>query len=747
MESSDWGGSSTSHATAPITAAIPHNPQVFPLSFDDAKDLKKRVQELELATGKEISNLGDGASSSKNKIYVCRHYIEIKKAYEAKVKQEKGIEYLKVHPFRGDGACAFRIAARKSKAKGGDSRWFLSSSTVLQHNPTCSSVLKVKKSHLMADQKFRAALHDAAAGDKMSLKSVKAVAHANGFGDAATPASVLKDARADAIREHDKLYFEKFTELPSFLHQYANEHPLSYYKIKTTGNVPGGKFEAAFCMFGPALQYIRLHGKDVSGADFGHSRHRHFVGVEAIGMFQTGSGKLIPVWAAVFGGSTKNECGWAWGWCAEQLVICGAQDLYNGKTCFTDRAKGASYFDAKFATLTSVYCGRHILANARAQAPKSEKIFHDNMFWRLQGSVSEMQYWHYLGQFEANYPTVKSYLQNIPRGDFIRYDQVNRGARMYGWRTSNQAETGQSVFKEARMEHPLDFFHTLALKVADVITQDQKNHAEWRVQPEGELGLVPDALVALRRSFERAVASSVRKIGPAKYHCKRQPAPAEDPGNTGSSMSGYCEHIVDLARGTCTCLKPQDHELPCTDVMAAHIMEKRSLEVIIANDSTLHRQGEPDGGGIIGKCYKLARDAEAINTTVPPLPTLADLEERRKNKQYSAHVASVAALLGIPVITAPPVRNRSEEGHGHNKRNRKKVGGGLPKTARRKSGLRSFAVLREQERRKNSKNCAKCTAAGRVGDDFSPWSHKGHRCPWERQSEVVVIYSSDSEGP
>lgn len=194
---------------------------------------------------------------------MCRHYIEIKKAYEAKVRAEKGPSYLESHPFKGAGACGFRIAARKTKAKHGDGSWHLQATPAsnLNHNPMCPSVFKVKRGHLLAAPGLREALHEACAGDKMSLGTVKTIALSNGLGDAAAANSVLYRARRDAEREHDKVYAQKWAHLPAFLHEYAQEHTLSQYRIKTADDVPGGEFEAAFCLFGPALEYVRKHGK------------------------------------------------------------------------------------------------------------------------------------------------------------------------------------------------------------------------------------------------------------------------------------------------------------------------------------------------------------------------------------------------------------------------------------------------------------------------------------------------------
>jgi hypothetical protein len=122
------------------------------------------------------------------------------------------------------------------------------------------------------------------------------------------------------------------------------------------------------------------------------------------------------------------------------------------------------------------YCSAHILRNVREHrgtttTPTLEKNFHDNMFWRLQGSRSADEYAVYLAAFEGKFPRTKAYLQAIDPKRWVRYAQIENGASTWGWRTSNAGEIGQGSFLgDLRKAHPLDFFSGLQVKVVTSLT-------------------------------------------------------------------------------------------------------------------------------------------------------------------------------------------------------------------------------------------------------------------------------------
>jgi len=54
-------------------------------------------------------------------------------------------------------------------------------------------------------------------------------------------------------------------------------------------------------------------------------------------MHQTGSGVVLPVWAACFGGQWRNESGESWKYCGDSVLKAGLGQLYPfGHANFTD---------------------------------------------------------------------------------------------------------------------------------------------------------------------------------------------------------------------------------------------------------------------------------------------------------------------------------------------------------------------------------------------------------------------------
>ena len=167
-------------------------------------------------------------------------------------------------------------------------------------------------------------------------------------------------------------------------------------------------------------------------------------------MHQTGSGVVLPVWAACFGGQWRNESGESWKYCGDSVLKAGLGQLYPfGHANFTDRHKGAHFFGQSIPGIISLHCTKHIIENARHYVCQAQKSFHDNMVWALQGSRSQGEYYVHLAKFNTNYPDVKvkracyylmqhiflsighlrkAYLELIPKEDWVHYAQVARGA-------------------------------------------------------------------------------------------------------------------------------------------------------------------------------------------------------------------------------------------------------------------------------------------------------------------------------
>lgn len=98
--------------------------------------------------------------------------------------------------------------------------------------------------------------------------------------DDGLPVTGLKSHRLYAARraveaEHHLVYAEKFAALPRYLHDVCMKSPFSWQDIKT--NQHNGEFMAAFLAFGPAVELIKTLGRNVSGADFGHSTNKVYL--------------------------------------------------------------------------------------------------------------------------------------------------------------------------------------------------------------------------------------------------------------------------------------------------------------------------------------------------------------------------------------------------------------------------------------------------------------------------------------
>ena len=471
---------------------------------------------------------------------------------------------------------------------------------------------------------------------------------------------------------------------------------------------------------GPVADVLRKCGRNVSGTDFGHSA-KMFQGVYAIGMFQLGSGAVIPTWVACFGGEWKTEDGHNWEWCAKQIKEAGLGDLYdNGHAHFHDRMKEAKFFEQQFTgagRLHALNCARHILENARKAAPKVEKDWHPNMFWAVQGAGSESEYYVKLGAFKTNYPQTYDYLKAVPVETWVRYKQIEKGARTYGWRTSNLAEIGQSIAKAMRALHPLEFFEEMLSSAFGTLAKEMKNQKEWSVSADGKAyGLVPFATNRAKALAEAARHCTITATGPNQYRSQYF---------DGGSFLTHSKRSVNLARGICTCLEFQEYGFPCKDAFAAYQSEGRSWEHVVKSSDV-----------VMDSSYKLlsADVLDAIVTQVVQPPQIDELEARR-DPDYAAALAVRAAAAGIPDVRAPAPR--VDEAHGNSKHARKKrrTDGAA---SRGRTSSRSFATT-QAEKQKSRLWCSKCRAAGRDGEEA--YKHRGSNCPFE----VSVVVDSDED--
>ena len=81
-----------------------------------------------------------------------------------------------------------------------------------------------------------------------------------------------------------------------------------------------------------------------------------------LGLFQMGSGTLLPVWTAVF--TSRSETKEMWGACADALIDAGLAEVYYNTVHFRDRHVGAKLFEvSSYILLFYYYCCTKIVYN------------------------------------------------------------------------------------------------------------------------------------------------------------------------------------------------------------------------------------------------------------------------------------------------------------------------------------------------------------------------------------------------
>lgn len=427
---------------------------------------------------------------------------------------------------------------------------------------------------------------------------------------------------------------------------------------------------------------------------------------------------LIPLWAACFGGTKKHESKWTWKKCAEQVKKGQLFEIYNTSTTFTDRAKGAPSFGEVFPDMVSLNCTLHIIKNARKAAPQSEKHFHDNMVWEMQGAKNEAEFFNSLGTMAKNFPYVADYLYNIDKKTWVHYAQINSGARTYGWRTSNIAEIGQSMFKTFRKLHPLNFFEAFAKVVFSKVGQAKADTAKWAEDPEcSEANLVPFAIAKAKELSNVGKNTRVNQLDDKQFETEYM-----------DSQRTHPTRCLDLTLGQCSCLQLQTYQFPCKDVFACGQKQGVAWLQLVKESST----SELLTASAVDSCYRLWVDpVSKISFTQFLAPDLETLQARRHNPFYAGVLSKIRQDRGIQQVMPPPVRVK--EAHGNNKRKRKVAG-------QSGSMLTRNMAARQSEEEKQSKKARRlaCTKCGST-------EHRAPGCPTTVRDTIIVLASSSED--
>ena len=334
-------------------------------------------------------------------------------------------------------------------------------------------------------------------------------------------------------------------------------------------------------------------------------------------------------------------------------MAAGLADLYPlGHTHFTDRHKGAPFFQDFLPGIIACSCSKHILDNARHKAPIPQKGFHDNMFWAVQGAKSLGEYHLQLTKFQHNFPAVKAYLEAIPRERWVHFAQHAAGAHTYGWRTSNMAESGQSWAKKMRSMHPLKFFNAFFTKCSVVITRELSNQKKWAAMDIcATSGYVPFAVNKAKELAQAGRNVQVLQVGPEQYQCQYY---------DGNAVAANVRRALNLATSSCTCLAYQTYRFPCKDVFAALQATQGNAWMNACKQANVY----------VDTCYHLQSDM-AIMMNPVMVPDMEMLVMMR-NSDYAMAMAMENEELGLSVVIAPPMRVK--EKHGNAKHNRKRKG-------------------------------------------------------------------------
>jgi len=362
---------------------------------------------------------------------------------------------------------------------------------------------------------------------------------------------------------------------------------------------------------------------------------------------------------------------------------------------------------------------------ASSTSPALEKGFHDNMFWKLQGSSTQEEYAANLAAFNAKFPNTMAYLKNIDPVRWVRFAQIEAGASTWGWRSNNAGEIGQGSFLgDMRKMHPLDFFAALQVKNFSILTKVADDHVVWKTQ---------------------SVHQRIRDVVPfaVDLFCKRTEAASNCTVEVTSATSGIVQYadassgrqhprrVVDILKKTCDCLEWKETEFPCKCALA--LVSKLGQAA-----NTFATENAHSSYHLFAEEYStIAKD---LSPVVPP--TAADLLAR---DDVAAEILAEmdSAPEDLSCVTAPP--RRTKEVHGNSKRKRKRKGQSQAASSGRTSSRSYTQATASSAAEKNAarQTCKKCRRAGRVDVEF----HKSSICPYDDgvPTDVEVITLSDDE--
>ena len=89
--------------------------------------------------------------------------------------------------------------------------------------------------------------------------------------------------------------------------------------------------------------------------------------------------------------------------------------------------------------------------NLRTHSSVKEKTYHKNQFWAIQDSENQEAYKANLKKVGHNFPTAATYLDKIPKEQWVSYAIYEKfGIHSHGYLTNGQVDQANGKFLEAR---------------------------------------------------------------------------------------------------------------------------------------------------------------------------------------------------------------------------------------------------------------------------------------------------------
>ena len=211
----------------------------------------------------------------------------------------------------------------------------ISNSSVLSHCTTCDVTPKPKAKQLRQSAAV-VSLMKASAGHA-SEKDIRA---AGAYGTTTVKPRVIYEMQAQFRDQLDLFYKEKFAALPAHLDELREANPGSVVTLQVDDE---GRFVSVFVMLAGVVECALRTGRGATSSDMGHLTNHIWDGVDAFGVYKTGSGRESPLW---WYRGTGFESGDKWDYIGTQVESMPAAVEFYSKdlTHIGDRMKGMVKF-------------------------------------------------------------------------------------------------------------------------------------------------------------------------------------------------------------------------------------------------------------------------------------------------------------------------------------------------------------------------------------------------------------------